>query len=226
MNLKCQINGAYSAVIKRCHIVLFLIIAIPGWVLSQNNEDLDQQKIRFGPKLGITFSNVQNSLEDNFESAGKLGFVGGGFITIPLGSVISVQPEVLFTQKGFYGINTVMGNSYEFKRTSNFLDIPVFAVWNLSPRIKLLAGPQFSFLLKQTDVVTYPINSTSVENELATDNMRKSIVGGTAGLDFCFQKFVVGVRGSLDFQENRTENSISTPRYKNSWFQVTVGVAI
>jgi len=226
MNFTNQIKRAYSTVLKRSHVVLFLLIVSPGGVFSQNNEDMNPQKIRFGPKLGMTFSNAQNTQEDTFESTGKLGFVGGGFITIPLGSVISFQPEVLFTQKGFYGTSTMMGTNYEFRRTSNFLDIPVFAVWNLSPHIKVLAGPQFSFLLNQKDEVTYPVNSATIENVLATDNIRNSIVGGTVGLDFCFQKFVVGLRGSLDFQENRTGNSITTPRYKNGWFQVTVGVAI
>ena len=224
MYMKNQLSKVYQTLIKKCQPVLLILIIFPKVLFAQIGSSTEERKISFGPKIGMNYSNVFDEQDDDFVASGKFGFVGGGFINFPLGSVISIQPEVLFSQKGFYANGSVVGINYEFKRTTNFLDVPIFAVWSPTPYLNVLVGPQFSYLLKQTDVITYPVNSGNVEAEFENENARKSIASLVAGADFNLLEFVVGLRAGIDFLENQNGNNATTPRYKNSWVQLTIGV--
>jgi len=86
----------------------------------------NREKLFFGVKLGTNYSNVYDSEGEDFVADGKFGLVGGAFVSIPLGKYIGVQPEVLFSQKGFKSTGTFLGTDYETTRTTDYIDIPLF----------------------------------------------------------------------------------------------------
>jgi len=43
------------------------------------------------------------------------------------------------------------------------------------------------------------------------------------GADVNFKHFVLGVRAGCDIMNNNGDGSSTTPRYKNVWYQVTIG---
>ena len=60
-----------------------------------------QNKVAFGMKAGANYSNVYDSKGEDFNADPKFGLAAGAFLSIPFGQYIGIQPEILFSQKGF-----------------------------------------------------------------------------------------------------------------------------
>jgi hypothetical protein len=193
--------------------------------LSAQDED-KRENFQIGVKAGLNYSNVWDSNGDEFKADPKLGLAGGLFLSIPIGKMIGFQPEVLFSQKGFKGSGSLLGFPYSFKRTTNYVDIPLQFQIKPAPFMTILAGPQFSYLLSQKDEYTFGTNSTEQEQEFNNDNIRKNILGFVAGADLSYQNFVFSGRIAWDFQNNKGDGTSQTPRYKNQWLQFTIGFKI
>jgi len=188
----------------------------------KNTNDLRRQ-LMFGLKAGANYSNVYDTKGEQFNADPKLGFAGGAFLTIPIGKFIGVQPEVLFSQKGFEATGSILGSPYSFTRTTDFIDIPLFLALKPTEFLTLLAGPQFSYLLKQRDVFEHSNSSVAQEKEFSNDNIRKNIMGVVGGIDVTLTRMVIAGRVAWDVQTNNGDGSSSTPRYKNVWYQLTFG---
>lgn len=185
-----------------------------------------RENFEFGIKAGINASNVWDEQGDDFRADTKAGLVGGVFFGIPIGEFIGIQPEILFSQKGFKGSGSLLGFPYSFSRTTSYLDIPLQLQLKPSEFITFVAGPQFSYLLEQKDVYTFGDNSTAQEQEFDNDNIRKNILGFVVGVDLIYKSVLLSGRAGWDFQTNNGDGSSSTPRYKNQWLQFTLGFKI
>jgi hypothetical protein len=102
--------------------------------------------------------------------------------------------------------------------------VPLLFALKPSPLITLLAGPQFSYLIKQRDVFEGSPVNTVVEEEFKNDNIRKNILCFAGGIDFNFNHILIGTRMGWDIQSNVGDGTSTTPRYKNVWLQATLGV--
>jgi len=210
-------------------VAIALVVLLTGSVTlnaqSGGGED-EERRVRIGIKGGVNFSNVYDESGDDFIADGKFGWVGGAFLSIPIGEYLGLQPEVLYSQKGFDASGSVLGYSYTLTRTSNFLDIPIFLALRPAPFMTVLVGPHFSYLMSQNDVFSTPLGGYEVEQEFDNDDIRKNILGFGGGIDLNFDHVVVGARTGFDFQNNQPDGSSSTPRYKNVWLQATIGLRI
>jgi len=207
---------------KRNIIIWFIIVF--SFMRANAQFNPVENVIQLGVKVGANLSNVYDEKGQDFVADPKLGIAGGLFLRLPIGEFIGLQPEVLFSQKGFKSSGTILGSSYTLTRTTNFIDIPIlFAIKPIS-YLTILAGPQFSYLTKKTDVLTSGGNNTVLqEQEFNNDNVRKNILCFTFGGDFNLDHLVVSARAGWDFQNNNGDGTSSTPRYKNQWYQLTLG---
>lgn len=172
-------------------------------------------KLTFGVKAGTNYSNVYDSEGEDFVADGKFGLAAGAFVVVPLGKIFGIQPEVLYSQKGFKSTGTFLGTNYEMTRTTDFIDVPILISIKPVEYVSLLFGPQFSFLMKQTDDFTGGSLSTSQQDEFDNSNLRKNIFGLTGGVDFNIDHLVIGLRGGWDVKNNDGDGNSTTPRYKN-----------
>lgn len=191
--------------------------------IAQDGETDNREDFRFGVKAGANFSNVYDADSEDFNADGKLGFAGGVQISIPINKYFGVQPEVLFSQKGFKGEGRMFGLDYTFKRTTSYIDIPLQVAIKPSEFITILAGPQYSYLIKQKDEFNSTFFSDSQEEEFNNENIRKNIFGFVGGIDINLMNVVLGARIGWDLMDNHGDGSSSTPRYKNVWLQATIG---
>jgi hypothetical protein len=192
-------------------------------VKQMNNKTDHRNKVLAGFKIGTNYSNVYDAQGDAFNSDAKFGFVGGGFISIPLGTYLGIQPEFLFSQKGFRATGNVLGGGYSLTRTTDYIDIPLLVSIKPTRFITVLLGPQYSYLLRQKDVFSSGTTTIAQEQEFKNENIRKNMLCVTGGADFTMDQLVVGTRLGWDFQKNNGDGSSTTPRYKNVWFQITLG---
>jgi hypothetical protein len=78
-------------------------------------------------------------------------------------------------------------------------------------------------LLKQRDVFANATTSIEQQTEFVNDSFRKNTLCFIAGLDLTLKHFVIGARVGWDFQNNNGNGTATTPRYKNVWYQGTLG---
>ena len=120
--------------IVRMALPLALLVALPL-----------QAQTTIGVKGGINVADVSTNVEDISDLVdSKTGFVGGGFVTLGLGSLFAVQPELLYSQKGFKAEESGL----TAQLNTNYIEIPVllkaqFKLAMLRPAV--YAGPVVSF---------------------------------------------------------------------------------
>jgi len=183
----------------------------------------NREKLFFGLKIGTNYSNVYDSQGEDFVADAKFGLAVGGFVSIPIGSFFGIQPEVLFSQKGYKSTGTFLGSSYGMTRTTDYLDIPLLVAIKPIENVSILFGPQFSYLMKQKDDFTGGTITSTQEQTYTNDNYRKNTFCLTGGADLNFDHLVIGLRAGWDVENNNGDGTTTTPRYKNMWYQATIG---
>lgn len=211
---------------KKIAIGIFLITLIPALSTAQTTEENRtdyRTKFMAGFRFGGNYSNVYDTRGEEFNTDPKAGWAVGAFLTIPINQLIGVQPEFMFSQKGFKGTGSILGAKYDLTRTSNFIDVPIFLALKPSEFITLLAGVQYSYLLSQTDAFKSGVTTIEQEREFLNENVRKNLFGLTAGFNINLKHLVLGVRAGYDMTSNNGDGTSSTPRYRSSFYQATIG---
>ena len=178
----------------------------------------------FGLRAGVNISNMVKSNDNDVTTGSKSGFNAAAFADIPLAKVFSIQPELQFSQKGYKESGTALGNPYEYKLTTNFIEVPLLAKIKPAPGFGIVVGPQFSFLTSTKTKFT--INNAVYENIVKEDidNLRKNVLGGVIGVEAGAKNFVASLRYNIDFQNNNGDGTINTPNYKNQVISLGVGL--
>jgi hypothetical protein len=207
-------------------IILMLITATSISTISNAQDDLRidyRERFMVGIKAGANYSNVYDTKGEDFKTDPKFGLATGVFISIPINKYVGLQPEVLFSQKGFKANGRFLNNTYTLTRTTNYIDIPLLLALKVSSFVTIVAGPQYSYLISQKNEFANATTTIEQEREFDNDNIRRNMFCFTGGIDITLQHIVIGTRIGWDMQENRGDGTATTPRYKNSWLQATIG---
>lgn len=193
------------------------------------------QGIRIGVKGGANLSNLSGDLtnEDRFQN--KFGFHGGLMLNIGLldDGFLSIQPEVLFSQKGYtyadeeFNIGGVRRKD-DGDVTYNYIDVPVLLKIKAGS-VYFEAGPQYSYLLKVKNDYKSTLNGNPVLDISDTanlDDVNRNEIGYAAGLGYQSEGgLMLGLRynGSFtDFGKDGYQDA-ETRNARNSVFQASVG---
>ncbi len=206
--------------------LLLTIAALSSNLCEAQMSDDSRKKFQFGLKIGSNYSNIYDSDGENFDAEGKFGLAGGVFIAIPIGKFVGIQPEILFSQKGYKQTGAFLGSNYELTRTTDYIDIPLLLSIKPASFLTIQLGPQFSFLTKRKDVFTNALSTIEQENEFKNDNIRKNTLCAVGGVDINIKRLVIGARAGWDVQDNNGNGTSTNPRYKNAWVQATLGFRI
>ena len=190
---------------------------------AQENTTDFRDRLTFGLKVGANYSNVYDAQGESFHAGPKVGLATGAFLAIPIGKYLGIQPEVLFSQKGFKATGMIFDNTYSLTRTTSYIDVPLLFAFKPSEFLTLLAGPQYSYLVNRRDVFSNGTTSIAQEQEFENENLRKNTLCFVGGVDLTLKHFVFGARAGIDFQDNHGNRNSTTPRYKNVWIQGTIG---
>jgi hypothetical protein len=193
------------------------------------------QGIRFGVKAGANYSNLAGDLTDQDRYQSKFGPHGGLMMNIGLldDGFLSLQPELLFSQKGFKYADTeftLLGNTYRYtgKRNYNYLDVPVLLKINADGPF-FEAGPQFGYLLSVSDDVKRLVNGQTQNSSTdykTLDNVNRAEIGYAAGVGYQAKSGpMLGLRYNGSFTKwgkgNASSDEFSNAR--NSVFQLYLG---
>ncbi|MBC7523581.1 MAG: PorT family protein [Flavobacterium sp.] len=181
-----------------------------------------RENFKIGLKGGANLSNIYDEQDQNYAAEKKYGFFAGAFLSIPLSKYFGIQPEVVYSQKGFKANGNVLGVGYQFTRTSNYLDIPLLIQVKPTECITLVGGPQFSYLLETKNEFNGSTN-TIQEDGINSQNYKKNIFGIAVGIDFNIDNFIITTRGGWDVTKSDSNGNTTNPRYKNQVLQLGIG---
>ena len=202
-------------------VVVLATFFITAFGFSQVTTDT-RDELKFGIKAGVNYSNVYDEEGQDFVASGKAGFAAGGFISIPIGKFFGVQPEIMYSQKGFKATGNTFGFNYDYSRTTSYLDIPLLLQIKPVPMLSFVAGPQFSYLLDTKNTFN-GTSSTTNEAQINADNYKKNIFGFVVGADVNIENFIISGRAGWDISKSDADGNSTAPRYKNQVLQLTLG---
>jgi hypothetical protein len=142
-------------------------------------------QIGLGIKGGVNFANVSGT--DAPPNAKTLtGFAAGGYLEISLPLLFTIQPEILYSQKGTTYDQSIFGTNVKVTAKLNYLEIPVLVKYSFPvPVVKpsLYAGPAMGILL-----------SAKAKAEAAGQSQEEDIKSQTTSTDF---GLVVGASANI-----------------------------
>lgn len=131
-------------------------------------------QIKVGLKAGFDFGNVKFPAPSDTKT--RVAFYGGLKTEIAAGKKFIVQPEILYSQKGF--AFSPLGNSKGGHVNINYISVPLLAGYRPADKLTVLAGPEFNYL----------INAKSHIEEVSSD------------LSTIYKKFDVGIDLGVAYQ--------------------------
>lgn len=179
-----------------------------------------------GARVGVNFSNIIKTGDDDFETDFKPGLHAGITLDIPLVDRLSFAPEIMYSQKGYKTSGTsLLGGENEYSVTTNFFEVPILLKINAASGFNIHLGPQVSFLTSTTESFKTGSDEYRRKIEEENENLKKNILGGVIGAGFNLgTKASLVARYALDFQKNNEDGSSETPQYKNQVIQLGLGI--
>jgi hypothetical protein len=213
-------------VMKKTLSILAGIIFTVSVTKGQDNATDTRNNLKFGLKLGSNLSNIYDTKGEKFDAKSKFGLAGGVFLAVPIGEFLGIQPELIYSQKGYKQTGAFLGSNYTLNRTTDYIDIPLLVSIKPVNFLTVQLGPQYSYLMKQKDVFSNSTTTIEQQKEFKNDNIRKNTLSLIGGVDINIDKIIIGTRASLDVQNNNGDGTSTNPRYKNAYFQVSIGFSI
>jgi hypothetical protein len=140
---------------------------------------------------------------DDVDNKFRYGYAIGGYIHLPIGELLGVQPELLYATKGSratYDIATIDGES---TLDLNYLELPVLAVVKIGDFAEVHGGPYLGYLTNAA--IDLDGEFIDEEGDLERDDFRAIDYGFAVGLGVNFGILQVGARYTHGL--SRVENS-------------------
>jgi len=194
-------------------------------------------KASFGFRAGVNISNASN-IPDYWEESidSKTGITAGAFFNYALNENFSLQPELLYTQKGFGG--SLVDDVVELAVSLDYFELPILAKYAFSAGKKfrpvLFAGPSFAYCSSSTLTISTWILSADIDFSSLTHTTDFGMVlgtgfdyetsGGTIIFDMRFTYNFTKVILSGDFEINGDTETIEEDDFTNYGLSITVGL--
>ena len=187
------------------------VLAVPGAAVAQ--------ELGFGAKAGVTMGTLSFDSENTGDYGYRIGLAVGGFVALPLGSRLTIQPEGLFNQRGAKaedeGLETTIALDY--------IDVPVlvkYAVTRGGPRsIFVFGGPSAAFKIRSRATATFGDTTIDLDADEEIESFEFGVVAG-GGVDF--GKWSIDGRYSLGLSNlNKEEDDV---KLKSRSFSILAGI--
>jgi len=193
----------------------FSLTIVLIFIISVSIHAQEQNKAAFGLKGGLNLANM--TIEGSDDNNLKAGFHVGVSIKAPLSETFSLQTEVLYSTKGvkvtydsnFLGINIADGTT---TFNLNYIDVPVYVVYNLSDDFNFHLGPYVGFLLSaNVDTQAEVLNAIEIDDseELDRERFNNTDFGLTGGLGFQFNRIELGFNYNIGLAQVANEDDIA-----------------
>ncbi len=200
-----------------------------------------QVKPSFGIRAGVSSSGMRGDAAGNIKNiAGftngiintsqRTGFFAGTYAAIPFNNLISVEPALYYSQKGYglkgdYTVKNAgfLGANAKARLNTQYIDLPVVIKATISG-FQLFAGPQISYLIHadlHTTAGALGINLLNAKTN-ATQQFNRWNEGVTAGIGYQFTNGI-NVMAAYDYGLSKADANKNIQAYSQS-FKAGIGV--
>lgn len=171
----------------------------------------------FGVLAGVGFANMSGSDLDGTDAGTKTGFVGGLYFSMPVGSSVAIEPEVLYAMKGSHF------NAFDIDFNNDYIEIPVLVKYsfNASGGPYLLAGPAVGFSISCSE--SDSTDQISCEDAGLSAN---TTFGGVVGIGFQKKRFGLEARYDFDFSDAIEASDGTSIDAKNNVWEILARIMI
>ena len=142
-----------------------------------------------------SFDQLVDRTDGYITTRNRTAFYVGAGIELPISDIVSIEPSLLYTQRG-YGIkgnltiNDMKIEALDARATSqmHYIDLPVLLKVKPAAGLQLFAGPQVSYLVKnnlRADVAVLGFSLINSDLDI-TDQFNRWDVGVTGGVGYEF----------------------------------------
>jgi hypothetical protein len=207
-----------------------LLVTILGAtkVSAQEQQTVTENKLspKFGIKAGLNLTNmyVQDVSDENM----KAGLTAGVYAKLPVARGFSIQPELLYSNKGAKETyNNFIEGEGEYRFNLHYIELPVLAVVNIGKNFNIHAGPYVSWLAGAS--IKDLNDDGTIENitDLEAENFNRIDYGVAGGIGIDIQNFTIGARYNYGLREIGKSGSLSgelTKDSKNSAISLYIGL--
>lgn len=180
-----------------------------------------------GLKGGLNLANL--SFSDADEKL-RAGYHFGGYLSLPVGELLSIQPEVLYSARGSRATYSADFLGFEIDGETTFkldyIDVPILAVIHLGDAVQIEAGPYVGFLANSGVETDGDLGDGEVDFD--NDSFKKLDYGLAGGLALNFNALQIGARYMYGLQEVQDSNDaeLFLGEAKNRAFQVFAALRI
>ena len=187
-------------------------------------------QLKFIPKVGISIANVAlKSGSITITPDSKIGLQFGGALEIGVSDMFSIQPELLFIQKGY----KLEDKGVTETRSLNYLEIPILAKVQFGTdqiKFHVNAGPSLGIIISGADkeegggkpTISRDLTIGSTEN----DDIQRTDFGLQFGGGITFSNFVLDLRYGLGLSNIANSPSGFDFTAKNRAIGITVGYVV
>lgn len=190
---------------KKCSLLL-ICVGLTISLLAQTNP---QYSIYGGLLGGANYSRfkITDRGSLNLEGDWKWGYVAGAYLNFPLGKVVSIEPQVLYS---VVGGKVRTDGTQSLNQKLDYLSVPLLFKFHLGRWLALTAGPQFDFRT----------GAKTIDPEVENKDLFKSTSIGLGGGFELFPRERVTVYGRYVHGMTKVyENNETEPYYYNQLFQ-------
>jgi hypothetical protein len=166
------------------------LIVIAAAVLGLAPGGVAAQDVAAGVKGGFNMSTIAFDPSD-IEWNVKFGPVVGGFVALPVGSWLTIQPEGLFSRKG----GTAKLDDTEATIGITYLEVPVLAKVRVAgsgdKTFSIFGGPSMAFRLSSDSSATVGGEEVDVDIDEDVEDFDFGIVGG---IEYAIGRFSIDAR--------------------------------
>ena len=201
------------------------LLAAPG-IFAQEQQATGESTLtpKFGIKGGLNLTNLYvNDVKDEHI---KAGFNAGFFAKLPVTRGFSIQPELLYSQKGAkLDYDNVFGSG-EYRFNLNYVELPLTAVFNVARNFNLHVGGYASYLVSANITQLKSNGDGNTITDLNEDNFNRFDYGLVGGLGVDVDNFTIGARYNYGLREVGKSGTLSgnvTSNSKNSAINLFIG---
>jgi hypothetical protein len=204
-----------------------ILAGIPSFAQEQETSAESRRTAKFGVKAGVNFSNlyISNVQNENL----KMGENVGIFAKLPVARGISIQPELLYSNKGAKDTyNNFLQGQGEYRYNLNYLELPLLLVFNLTRNFSLSGGGYAAYLLSANVKDENNNGTINGVTNLNANNFNRVDYGLVGGASFDIGNITLGARYNYGLQTIGNTGSLSgelTKNSKNSVSTIFIGFA-
>ncbi len=175
-------------------ILICILVAISGEAGADNRP---QSRIHVGAKGGVSFATLSGDPYTAYDA--RIGFSAGVFVSIPVARNVSIQPEILYRQKGAKTSGYCNDLPTNWTLKLDYVEVPVLlsvtmsTAGNVTPRLFL--GPAVAFKASFRQEAKNQNAAVSVDIRGIRTQELCFVVG--AGMDFPFSSGTLSIEACM-----------------------------